>query len=52
MFIRIDVEKYFPISQPKHMMWGLKRTFLIRRFFEQPKHMLKIMGMKIFKILR
>ena len=28
------------------MSWILKRTLSVRRFFEHPKHMLKIMGRK------
>ena len=28
-------------SQPKHMLWVLKRTVSIRRSFEYPQHMLK-----------
>ena len=42
----------FLISQPKHMLWALKRTVSMRRSYEQPKHMLKQMGKKIFTILR
>ena len=42
----------FLIFQPKHMLWVLKRTVSMRRFFEHPKHMLKLMGKKIFTILR
>ena len=34
------------ISQPKHMLWVLKRTS-----FEHPKHMLKLMGKKILNNL-
>ena len=42
------------------MLWVLKRTVSLRRFFwshldgsfEHPKHMLKLMGKKIFTILR
>ena len=26
-------EKYFFISQPKHMLWVLERTVSMRRFF-------------------
>ena len=36
---------YFLISQPKHMLWVLKSSF------EHPKHMLKLMGKKIFTSL-
>ena len=35
----------FLISQPKHMLWVLKRTVSM-------KHMLKLMGKKIITILR
>ena len=41
----------FLISQPKHMLWVLKRTISVRRFFEHPKHALKLMSKKIFTIL-
>ena len=34
------------------MMWALKRTVSLRRFFEHPKHMLKLMAKKIYTILR
>ena len=34
------------------MLWVLKRTFSMRRSFEHPKHKLKLMGKKIFPILR
>ena len=36
----------FLISQPKHMLWVLNDTVLLA------KHMLKLMGKKIFTILR
>ena len=44
----------FLISQTKHMLWVLKRTVSMRPFFsfEPLKHMLKLMGKKIFTILR
>ena len=42
----------FLISQPKYMLWILKRTVSMRGSFEHPEHMLKIMGKKIFTILR
>ena len=32
------------------MFWVLKMTVSMTRFFEHPKHMLKIMGEKIFTI--
>ena len=41
----------FLISQPKDMLWVLKRTVSMSSF-EHPKHMLKLMGKKIFTILR
>ena len=41
---------YFVISQPKHMLWVLKRTVSMRRFFKHPKHIQKIMDKKIFTI--
>ena len=34
------------------MLWVLKRTGLMRRFFEHPKQKLKLMGKKIFTPLR
>ena len=34
------------ISQPKHILWVLERTF------SMTKHMIKLMGKKIFAILR
>ena len=42
----------FLISEPKHMLWVLKRTVSMRRFFVHPKHMFKLMDYKIFTILR
>ena len=41
----------FLISQPKHMIWVLKRTFSMKRFFQSHKHMLKLMGKEINAIL-
>ena len=43
----------FLISQPKHMLWVLKRTVSMRQFFVLIKHMLKLMGKKtlVFTIL-
>ena len=38
------------ISQPNHMLWVLKRTVSMRRSFKRQKHMLKVMGKKIFTI--
>ena len=40
------------ISQSNYMLWVLKRTVSMRRFFWAPKHMLKLMGKEIFTILR
>ena len=34
----------FLISQPKLLLWVLKRTVSLRRSFEHPKHKLKLMG--------
>ena len=34
----------FLISQPKHMLWVLKRTVSMRRFFEAPKTHVKTDG--------
>ena len=42
----------FLISEPKHMLWVLKWTVSMRRFFEHPQHMFKLMGKKIIAILR
>ena len=42
----------FLISQPKHMLWLLKRTISMRQFFWAQKHMLKLTGKKIFTFLR
>ena len=33
LFIRVRNKKYFLFSQPKHMLWVLKRTVSMRRFF-------------------
>ena len=38
------------ISQPKHMLWVLKRMFSMSSF-EHPKHMFKLMGKEINAIL-
>ena len=35
---------YFLISQPKHMLWVLKRTVSMRRFFWAPKAYVKTDG--------
>ena len=42
----------FFISHPKHMLWVLKRTVSMRQSIEHSKHMFKLMGKKIIKILR
>ena len=34
------------ISQPKHMMWVLKRTVAIRRFFSAPNYRINLMCKK------
>ena len=41
----------FLIYKPKYMLWVLKRTVSMRGSFEHPKHMLQLMGKKIFTIL-
>ena len=33
ILIRVRNENYFLISQPKHMLWVLKRTVSMRGFF-------------------
>ena len=49
MLVKSAKQKFnFVISQPKHMLWVLKRTVSMRR---HPKHMLKLMGKKISTIL-
>ena len=35
---------FFPISQSKHMLWVLKRTVSMRRFFRAPKTNVKTVG--------
>ena len=42
----------FFISHPKHMLWVLKRTVSLRRFFLALKHMFKLMGKEIITVLR
>ena len=42
----------FLISQPKHMLWVLKRTVSLRLFFRAPKTYAKKMDKKIIAILR
>ena len=44
-------ENYFLISQPKHMLWVLKRLSQWDSSSGHQKHMLNIMGKKIFTIL-
>ena len=39
-------------SQPKHMLWVLKRTISLRRLFSAPKTYAKITGKILFTILR
>ena len=41
----------FLISQPKHMLWVLKRTVSMKRFFGVPKTNVKIVGKEINTIL-
>ena len=41
----------FLIAQPRHMFWILKRTVLMRRFFEHPKHMFKLTDKEMNAIL-
>ena len=36
----------FLISQPKHMLWELKRTVSLRRFFWAPKTYVKTDGLE------
>ena len=42
-------QKNNSISQPKHMLWVLKRSVSMRRFFCAPKTYAKIMGKKYYK---
>ena len=53
LFRPIDKHAFFflLISQPKHILWVLKRTVSMRRVFEHPKHILKLVGKKILTIL-
>ena len=44
-------EKYFSYFSTNHMLWVLKRTVSMRRFFWAPKTYVKLMGKKIFTIL-
>ena len=41
----------FLISQPKHLLWVVKRVFSMSPF-KHPKHIFKMMGKKIMTILR
>ena len=41
----------FLTSEPKHMLWVLKQSSQWDGSFEHQKHMLKLMGKKIFTIL-
>ena len=41
----------FLISQSKHILWMLKRTVFRDGSFEHSKHMLKLLGKKVFTIL-
>ena len=45
---KVYQKNIFFISKLKHMLWVLKRTVSMRRFFWAPKHMLKLMGKKTF----
>ena len=48
-FVKSAYQKIIFLFQPKYILWVLKRTV---SFFEHPKHMLKLIGKKIFTILR
>ena len=39
--IGVKLEITYLISQPKHMLWVLKRTISMRLLFWDPKYMLK-----------
>ena len=41
---------FFLISKPKHMLLVLKRTVSMRPFFWHTKHVLKLIGRKLFTI--
>ena len=41
------LENYFLTSQPKHMLWVLKRTISMNGSFEHPKHMFELMDKDI-----
>ena len=43
---------YCLISQPKHMLWVLKRTVSMRRLFLAPNYWLNLMCRKILTNLR
>ena len=50
--LRVYIKKLnFLISQPKHVV-GTQKNRLNESSFEHPKHMLKLMGKKIFTLLR
>ena len=49
--ICVYLQIIFLISQPKHMLWVLKRTISMRWFFWAPKHMFKLMGNEINAVL-
>ena len=44
-------EIYFLISQPKHMLWVLKRTVWLKGYVGHPQHMLIMTDKKIFTIV-
>ena len=51
--IECVAENYLLISQPKHMLWVLKRTVSYRTVnIERPKHVLKLIDKQIIAILR
>ena len=41
-----------PISQPKHMLWVLKRSVSMRRLFKAQNYSLNLMCKKILTVLR
>ena len=38
----LELKIIFLISQPKHMLWVLKRTVSMRQSFEHAKHMFRL----------
>ena len=50
--VKSAYQKMILISQPKHILWILKRTVSMRQTFLYPNHMLKLMGKNIFTTLR